>query len=94
VSQGVTVHQGCARCAALESRFRDPATPNPGAFLYAWAAHHLDDHGAVPAPRPGCEECARFAGPPVAVDPTVWARWARVHFMVCFLAPDWEPSVF
>lgn len=90
MSQGATADRECARCAALESRFRDPATPNPGAFLYAWAAHHLDDHAAAPAPRPGCPECARFAGRPDGVAADLWARWARMHFMACSLAPDWE----
>lgn len=89
MNQGATVHKGCARCAALESRFLDPATPNPGAFLYAWAAHHLDEHAADPGPRPGCPECARFAAGPDGVDPRVWERWALTHYMVCFLAPGW-----
>lgn len=87
---GVIETGGCARCADLEARFLDPATPNPGAFLYGWAAHLLDDHGSCPKPRPGCAECDRFAAGPVAVDGTLWQRWARTHYMVCALAPDWK----
>jgi hypothetical protein len=90
VSHGVFETHGCPRCAALAARFRDPATPNPGAYLQSWAAHHLDDHGSRPAPRPGCEECGRFAAGPASVDPVVWDRWARIHFMACSLAPDWK----
>jgi len=75
----------------LEARFKDPATPNPGAFLYGWATHHLDDHGTVPEPREGCEQCATFAGENGTVHPKVWDRWARTHFMSCRLAPDWTP---
>ncbi|WP_328911693.1 MULTISPECIES: hypothetical protein [unclassified Streptomyces] len=89
---GVAEGQECGRCAELENRFRDPATPNPGASLYVWATHHLNDHGTVPEPRPGCPECARYSANPGAVHARVWERWARAHFMSCRLAPDWKPG--
>lgn len=92
MSQGARTNQGCARCAELESRFRDPATPNPGAFLYAWAAHRLDDHGSTPRPRPDCADCRKFAAGPGATREDVWTRWARSHYMACELAPDWKPE--
>jgi hypothetical protein len=80
----------CARCGELEARFRDPATPNPGAFLYGWATHHLDDHGTEPKPREDCPECRRFTVNAVGVQARVWERWAQTHFMACALAPDWQ----
>lgn len=90
MNHGADESAGCARCAELSARFRDPATPNPGAYLYSWAGHHLDDHGSAPAPRPDCRECERFAAGPSAVTPALWDRWARTHYMVCRLAPDWK----
>ncbi|WP_329129611.1 hypothetical protein OG552_03935 [Streptomyces sp. NBC_01476] len=92
MSIGVGEGQECGRCAELEARFRDPATPNPGAFLYGWATHHLDDHGADPKPRAGCEQCAKYAGSSGAVHTKVWQRWALTHYMSCALAPGWSPS--
>ena len=80
----------CARCGELESRFRDPETPNPGAFLYVWATHHLDDHGTRPQPREGCPECERFSENAGGIHARVWERWAQTHFMSCNLAPDWD----
>lgn len=82
----------CARCAGLEAGFTDPGTPNPGAYLYGWATHHLDDHDAKPEPRPGCDECARFASGPDGVRASVWERWALTHYMKCQLAPGWQPG--
>jgi len=90
VSHGVIGTQVCTRCAQWEKRFRDPATPNPGAFLMAWATHHLDDHGTTAGPRPGCATCDRFAAGPGGVRADVWNRWALTHYMACALAPDWE----
>ncbi|SDM69316.1 hypothetical protein [Actinacidiphila guanduensis] len=81
----------CVRCRDLRARFRDPATPSPGALLYAWATHHLDDHKTVPSPRPDCTECDRFATGEASVRADVWQRWAQVHYMKCQLAPDWRP---
>ncbi|MFC4031179.1 hypothetical protein ACFO3J_06795 [Streptomyces polygonati] len=91
MSNGCGEGQECARCAELAARFKDPATPNPGAFLYGWARHHLDDHGTVPAPREGCAECAKYSGRAGAVHARVWQRWALTHFMSCALAPGWSP---
>lgn len=93
MSNGVGEGRECERCAELEARFKDPATPNPGAFLYGWATHHLDDHGTRAEPREGCPECAKFAEQNGAVHPKVWDRWAQTHFMICRLAPDWTPPI-
>ncbi|WP_405578356.1 hypothetical protein [Streptomyces sp. NBC_01190] len=92
MSNGVGEGQECLRCAELEARFKDPVTPNPGAFLYGWATHQLDDHGARPGPRAGCAECARYAADGGAIQPRVWLRWARTHYMSCALAPGWKPA--
>lgn len=81
--------EGCARCDELHARFADPGTPNPGTYLYRWAVHHLDEHGTVPRPRPGCAECLRFAAASEGVREEIWRRWAQVHFMKCRLAPGW-----
>lgn len=81
----------CGRCGDLEARFKDPATPNPGAYLYRWATHHLDDHGTVPGPREGCAECERYGVASGRVRADVWARWRDTHYMTCVLAPDWAP---
>ncbi|WP_037913245.1 hypothetical protein [Actinacidiphila yeochonensis] len=83
---------GCIECRRMHRRFTDPRTPNPGAVLYGWATHHLDDHATVPEPRPGCPECDRFQSPPRGVRDTLWRRWARTHYMKCALAPFWQPS--
>jgi hypothetical protein len=82
--------EDCARCQDLQARFADPASPNPGAYLYRWAVHRLDEHGATGRPRPGCQECARFAAGPDGVREAIWQRWAQVHYMKCRLAPDWS----
>lgn len=82
----------CARCGELEARFRDPDTPNPGAFLYRWATHHLDDHDPRPVPREGCAECAQFTGNGAGVRSDVWGRWRLVHYTQCALAPEWKPA--
>lgn len=79
----------CARCAELEARFKDPATPNPGAFLYGWATHHLDDHGTQPEANRECPECLRFSTQPWGIRADLWARWAQTHFMKCQLASGW-----
>jgi hypothetical protein len=73
----------------LEARFNDPETPNPGAFLYRWATHHLDDHGAEPGPRQGCKECDKYAANTAGVHSRVWERWKLTHYMSCRLAPQW-----
>jgi hypothetical protein len=91
VSRGVESQQ-CARCGELEDRFKDPETPNPGAFLYRWATHHLDDHGTEPGPREGCAECEKYAVNSGGVHSRVWERWRLTHFMSCELAPDWKSS--
>lgn len=83
-----SVH-GCPHCRVLQARFADPATPNPGAALYGWAVHHLDDHGTRPEPRPGCPECEHYQGPSRGVSAALWERWARIHYMKCLLAPGW-----
>jgi hypothetical protein len=72
----------------LQSRLSDPAIPNPGAFLYGLATHHLDDHGAAPDPRPDCYQCAEFAAGPKGVRADIWRRWALTHYMSCQLASD------
>ncbi|MEC3997747.1 hypothetical protein VSR01_31355 [Actinacidiphila sp. DG2A-62] len=90
MSRGVESRQ-CARCGELEARFLDPETPNPGAFLYRWATHHLDDHGTRPGPREGCAECDTYAENAVGVHSVVWERWRQTHYMQCALAPDWKP---
>ena len=89
-STGESDQEGCARCAELRVRFTDPAVPNPGAYLYRWAVHHLDDHGSSPQPRSGCEECERFASGGEGVREAIWLRWAQVHYMKCRLAPGWS----
>jgi hypothetical protein len=84
--------EDCVRCAELEAGFRDPSTVNPGAYLYGWATHHLDDHAAKPEPLPDCPECRKFAAGPGAIHSRVWERWALTHYMQCQLVPYWKPQ--
>lgn len=86
---GAFVH-GCSRCRELHARFTDPATPNPGAALYGWATHHLDDHNTHAQPRPDCPECDHYQTPPHGVTAALWERWAHIHYMKCWLAPGWS----
>lgn len=81
-------HGGCPRCRDLRQHYLDPATPNPGAYLYWWALHRLDDHFDTAGPQPGCRDCTQWAGEPAAILPTLWDRWARTHFLRCGLAAD------
>lgn len=76
----------CPQCAELRARYLDPTRPNPGAPLYLWAIHCLDDHGARAVPRPDCAECVRFDCGPVGVRHDIWGAWAATHYMTCLLA--------
>ena len=82
--------EGCPRCRDLRRRYLDQATPNPGACLYWWALHRLDDHHDTAGPQPGCQECKRWAGGPGLIHRELWARWARTHFLRCGLVCEIE----
>jgi hypothetical protein len=82
-----------ARCAELEARFRDPATPTPVLPLRLGHPPHRRPRGRPAASARLPRECDRFAGGPSGVRTDLWARWARSHYMACALAPDWKRKV-